>query len=113
MLEDYLGKYTIQNLLTTVTFSIKQKPDVSCYCKVFIIIKIKLTFGKPETNLYSFFDIFMFIPFFLLLLLNYSLLPCAIGEVYMCICIYMCTFIHFINAYVYVCIYVQIIYLYT
>lgn len=88
MLEDYLGKYTIQNLLTIVTFSIKQKPDVSCYCKVFIIIKIKLTFGKPETNLYSFFDIFMFIPFFLLLLLFLVLLK------YTCVYVYICVHLH-------------------
>lgn len=89
MLEDYLGKYTIQNLLTIVTFSIKQKPDVSCYCKVFIIIKIKLAFGKPETNLYSFFDIFMFIPFFLVLLLFLLLL-----EKYICVYVYICVHLH-------------------
>lgn len=44
----------------------KQKPDVSCCCQVFII-KTGLNFGKPE-YLSLFFLIFLFLSLFLLII---------------------------------------------
>lgn len=71
----------------------KQKPDASCYCKVFTAIKIKLTFGKPETDLSSFFDIFVLLPLFLLPIP--SPFPLAIGETDLYLYFYICTFTYF------------------
>lgn len=79
----------------------KQKPRVSCYSKVFTVIKIKLTFSKPETHHSSFFDIFVLLPLFLFPIP--SPFPLAIGETDIYPYFYICTFTYFYT-YIYICL---------
>lgn len=61
ILGEYIGKCAVYNLGID---TMKQKPDVSYCCQVFTV-KTGLTFGKPESDLSSFFEIFLFLSFLL------------------------------------------------
>lgn len=61
ILEEYIGKCAVYNLGTD---TMKQNPDVSHCCQVFTV-KTELTFGKPESDISSFFEIFLFLSFLL------------------------------------------------
>lgn len=84
ILEEHLGKCAVYNLGTD---SMKQKPDVSYYCQVFTV-KTGLTFGKPEYDLSSFFEIFLFLPLFFLPILSHF--PLATGETDINLYFYIC-----------------------